>query len=260
MKITGNSVLLVLGVWLMAFAPWQTTGFEAAQKKYPRVQDAYERKEELVFMRCRSKEVSEDFSNMFIRVFKQEAQMEVWVQDIYGKYILFNQYNVYAMSGELGPKRMRGDAQVPEGFYYINDFNPVSNYHLSLGINYPNKSDMILSKAEDKGGDIYIHGARVSAGCIAMSNYYIEDIYIYSVKAHNHGQQNIPVQIFPFRMTETNMKKYMAIPMLKQYTQFWNNLQQGYKYFETYHKPAMVSIDDKGLYQFNNTATAVTTK
>jgi murein L,D-transpeptidase YafK len=46
----------------------------------------------------------------------------------------FKTYKVCAMAGAIGPKRMQDDYQVPEGFYYINRFNPNSNYHLALGI------------------------------------------------------------------------------------------------------------------------------
>ncbi len=51
------------------------------------------------------------------------------------------------MAGTLGPKTNAGsDYQVPEGFYYINEFNPKSSFHLSLGLNYPNASDRILGR------------------------------------------------------------------------------------------------------------------
>lgn len=79
-------------------------------------------------------------------------------------------------SGTLGPKRMEGDYQMPEGFYYINEFKPYSNFHLALGINYPNASDKVLSDARRPGGDIYIHGGCVSTGCIAISDQPIEEL------------------------------------------------------------------------------------
>src|SRR6185437_11510512 len=76
---------------------------------------------------------------MFIRSFKYDGQLEVWVKnDAKEKYKLFKTYKVCLQSGAMGPKRMQGDFQVPEGFYYINEFNPHSAYHLALGLNYPN--------------------------------------------------------------------------------------------------------------------------
>lgn len=242
---------LLLLVVVCAFAP-QTVSFEDEQKKFPRVSDAYERKEELFFMKCRSKEVSEEFGDMYIRVFKEENIMEIWVKNIQGKYVLFNECKVYSMSGHLGPKRQQGDAQVPEGFYYINDYNPVSNYHLSLGINYPNESDMKLSSAERKGGDIYIHGAQVSSGCIAMSNYYIEDIYLYAVKARSRGQMKIPVHIFPFKMTVSAMNYHNVVPQLQKYMPFWNTLTDGYRIFERKNEIPDVWVDAQGNYRYNN--------
>jgi murein L,D-transpeptidase YafK len=71
---------------------------------------------------------------VYIRSFKYDSQLEIWVKnDRKDPYRLFKTYKVCALAGTLGPKRMGGDYQVPEGFYYINEFNPKSNYHLSLG-------------------------------------------------------------------------------------------------------------------------------
>ena len=83
---------------------------------------------------------------MYLRSFKYDKQLEIWVKSSAKEpYKLFKTYKVCQQSGAMGPKRVEGDYQVPEGFYYINEFNPNSNYHLSLGLNYPNASDRILS-------------------------------------------------------------------------------------------------------------------
>lgn len=95
--------------------------------------------------------------------------------DIYAKkredstYKKLITYKICAKSGHLGPKRRQGDRQVPEGFYHINHFNPNSNYHLSLMINYPNASDKIKSQAPNPGGNICIHGSCVTIGCLPMT-------------------------------------------------------------------------------------------
>ncbi|MGH2566141.1 MAG: L,D-transpeptidase family protein, partial [Ginsengibacter sp.] len=100
---------------------------------------------------------------VYIRSFKYDAQLEVWVKNTAKeKYRLFKTYKVCMQSGTLGPKRLQGDYQVPEGFYYINEFNTHSNYHLALGLNYPNTSDKILSDTFHPGGAIFIHGSCVS--------------------------------------------------------------------------------------------------
>ena len=71
---------------------------------------------------------------IYIRSFKYDSQLEVWVKnEMSDPFKLFKTYKVCALAGTLGPKRMEGDYQVPEGFYYINEFNPKSNYYLSLG-------------------------------------------------------------------------------------------------------------------------------
>lgn len=250
MTLFRTSFLLLVFLLGSAFVP-QRTSFEDIQKSLPRVKEVYERKEELFKMKCRSLDIPEEtFGKIFIRVFKMECVMEVWVEKPDGRYIKFKEFNIYALSGLLGPKRMEGDHQVPEGFYYINEFNPQSNYYLSLGINYPNESDMKLSGAERKGGDIFIHGAKCSIGCLAMSNYYIEDIYMCAVKAHSNGQDRIPVQILPFKMTTLNMAYYNQFRPYKQFAGFWNNLRKGYLFFEKNNRVPDVAVNDKGEYEF----------
>ncbi|HBZ42524.1 MAG TPA: hypothetical protein DEO85_00345 [Maritimibacter sp.] len=88
-----------------------------------------------------------------------------------------------------GHKEQRGDGRTPEGTYYIDRRNPNSAYHLSVGINYPNEEDRSRAKEAgvNPGGDIFIHGGPTeakdrgrkdwTAGCIAVTNKEIEDIY-----------------------------------------------------------------------------------
>ena len=86
-----------------------------------------------------------------------------------------------------GHKQFEGDGKTPEGQYFISHKNPDSNYHLSLGISYPNEADIAFAEAQGKppGGDIFIHGgprrpvARRdwTEGCIAVTDEEIEVIY-----------------------------------------------------------------------------------
>ncbi len=88
-----------------------------------------------------------------------------------------------------GHKTRYGDGRTPEGRYWINRRNPRSEFHLSLGISYPNAQDIVRAKAMgvDPGGDIFIHGgpnARSTrrkgdwtAGCIAVSDAEMEEIW-----------------------------------------------------------------------------------
>lgn len=88
-----------------------------------------------------------------------------------------------------GHKSKSGDGRTPEGRYYINRRNPRSDFHLSLGISYPNAQDIAraLAMGVDPGGDIFIHGGPRrsadrakkdwTAGCIAVSDREIEEIW-----------------------------------------------------------------------------------
>ena len=89
----------------------------------------------------------------------------------------------------LGHKQIEGDGRTPEGSYYVDRRNPNSDFHLSLGISYPNAYDIAEARAlgEEPGGDIFIHGKPNkkgprtgpdwTAGCISVKNREIEDIY-----------------------------------------------------------------------------------
>lgn len=86
-----------------------------------------------------------------------------------------------------GHKMIEGDGRTPEGAYLIDRRNPKSEFHLSLGISYPNARDVAVAEALGKrpGGNIFIHGTpRKWAGqtdwtwgCIAVTNDEMEDIY-----------------------------------------------------------------------------------
>lgn len=96
-------------------------------------------------------------------------------------------YRIGLGNEPLGHKQFEGDGKTPEGQYFISHKNPDSQYHLSLGISYPNEADIAFAEAEGKspGGDIFIHGGpntRVSKrdwtwGCIALTDKEIERVY-----------------------------------------------------------------------------------
>lgn len=119
-------------------------------------------------------------TSLTILAFKDEKRLEVWSQT-HGQQKFIKSYRIFAASGNAGPKLQRGDYQVPEGFYRILYHNPNSNFHLSMKVNYPNNFDRMRAKAErrsDLGGDIFIHGSNVSAGCLAMGNGAIEELFL----------------------------------------------------------------------------------
>ena len=169
---------------------------------------------------------------IFLRLIKTNRELEVWGRTPgTGPFVLLNAYPLAATSGTLGPKRHAGDYQVPEGFYEIDRFNPQSNFHLSLGLNYPNAADRALGEPEP-GGDIFIHGGEVTVGCLPLTDAGIEEVYLVAVAARAAGQMVIPVHIFPFPMTEPELARHRASP----HQAFWRGLMPGYAYFEQHHQ------------------------
>jgi murein L,D-transpeptidase YafK len=140
---------------------------------------------------------------------------------------------------------------VPEGFYHISDFNPRSNFYLSLGISYPNRSDLIRKTGGDPGGAIYIHGDCVTIGCVPITDDGIMELYVLAVEARSGGQRQIPVHIFPARMDSLGYRllaeEHATDPGL---IEFWRNLKDGYDYFQFTGLLPKVTIDRKGEYHF----------
>lgn len=221
--------------------------FKQKQLQFERVKDAFDTKwpnlEELI----KSKGFDAEDFRIFIRVFKEEQKTEVWIsKNAKSKFELLKTYAVAKSSGILGPKRAEGDLQVPEGFYTIDRFNPLSSFYLSLGINYPNASDKILGK-EKPGSDIFIHGSDVTVGCVPLNDYKIKEVYTLAVQARNGGQKHIEVHIFPFEMTERRMEKEKTN---SNYT-FWKDIQKGYSYFQEGKILPKIKIDKSGKYLIN---------
>lgn len=191
---------------------------------------------------------------VYIRSFKYDANLEVWVKNAAkDPYKLFKTYKVCMQSGTMGPKRLQGDYQVPEGFYYINEFNPNSNYHLALGLNYPNASDKILSDSLRPGGDIYIHGSCVSIGCIPVTDQQIEEIYVIATYAKNNGQDFIPVHVYPIRYDQKKSLEYLKAsaktnPALEK---FALQLKASFDWFEETRQLPAIMVNKKGDYITN---------
>src|SRR5690606_18321313 len=91
------------------------------QKSFAKVADVFRRKEDSLRKQFESKGLQWPAKYVYIRSFKYDSQLEVWVKNsVKETFKLFKTYKICAMAGSLGPKRMQGDYQVPEGFYYIN--------------------------------------------------------------------------------------------------------------------------------------------
>ena len=200
----------------------------------------------------KEKKLSYPPKEVFIRIFKEEFELELWTKNQDTKqYQLVKNFEVCSMSGELGAKRREGDSQVPEGFYHIDYYNPYSSYFLSVRINYPNQSDRILGYKPSLGNNICIHGDCVSIGCISITDPQIKELYWLLIQAKGQGQKNIPVHIFPNRLNTINYTKLQSeFKDSPEKIAFWQNLKQGYDYFENLRKLPQVTVDKKGLYHF----------
>lgn len=225
-------------------------GFKDEQKNYIRVVIAYADKSDEINTHVAKLGIDISKLEIFIRIFKKERDIELWGKNIDAeKYILIKKYRFCSFSGKLGPKRKQGDKQIPEGIYYIDRFNYVSNFFLSLGLNYPNKSDAILSDKNNPGGDIFIHGNCVTTGCIPITDDKIKELYVYAVEAINNGQVRIPVHIFPTKMHHHKFKE-----LKKSYSdnteliEYWENLKPIYDSFEENKKLPIVLSDINGKY------------
>jgi len=224
--------LLIFIASLLLHSP-SSTGFKNQQLKYPRVRQAYVEKEASIKKLFQSNEVDLDEMEIYLRAFKHEKQLELWAKNkVAKKFKLIKTYKVCRTCGELGPKRRQGDLQIPEGFYHIDAFNPASAYHLSMRINYPNKSDKILGYKPNLGGNICIHGACVTIGCLPLTDDKIKELYIICIEAKNQGQSKIPVTFYPAHLNDDNFK---ALKNQYSYDQgrvnLWNDLKEAYQLF-----------------------------
>ena len=224
------------------------------QRTLPRPGDALKRKEDTLQKQFAAKKLQWPAKYVYVRSFKYDSELEIWVKnDRKESFKLFKTYKVCALAGSLGPKRMEGDYQVPEGFYFINEFNPKSTYHLSLRVNYPNPSDKVLSDLYRPGGDIYIHGSCVTVGCIPVTDQQIEEIYILAAHAKNNGQDFIPVHIFPIRYNTKRSADYLAslTKTDSQLKQFSDNLRNVYDHFELTRQLPVIMTNLHGDYVFD---------
>ncbi|WP_309497408.1 murein L,D-transpeptidase family protein [Sulfurovum sp.] len=176
---------------------------------------------------------------VFIRIFKKEALLEVWIRTGTA-YEHLKDYAICAYSGYLGPKLQEGDRQAPEGFYKVKKYqlNPNSKYHLSFNLGYPNKYDREHNRT---GSFLMVHGSCVSDGCYAMTDDKIAEIYALVEGSLQKGQKYVQVHAYPFSMTEENMNFYDG----SEWYDFWMNLKEGYDYFEAERLPPLIKVKDK---------------
>lgn len=228
--------------------------FLQVQLRFQRVRDALKNTEIPINNLLKNKQLKpSNFECAFI-AYKEENILEVHTRKKGQKsFSILKSYPICYASGELGPKRKEGDRQVPEGLYHISNFNPASNYHLSLQISYPNASDKILSDRTKPGGEIFIHGNCVSIGCLAMRDSRIEELYLLAVRAKSNGQKVIPVYLFPFKMTRENLEKHIQdLPDSDSRKDFWKQLEKAWTIWNKTGNELNFHIDKKGNYIMHN--------
>ncbi|WP_018259551.1 L,D-transpeptidase family protein [Methylobacterium sp. WSM2598] len=174
---------------------------------------------------------------ILIRAFKKESEMEVWKRGSDGRYALLKTFPICRWSGQLGPKIRQGDRQAPEGFYPITpgQMNPNSSYYLSFDTGFPNAFDRANNRT---GTYLMVHGTCSSAGCFAMTDEAIAEIYAIAREAFAGGQRAFQFQSYPFRMNAENLAKYRNDPNMP----FWKNLKEGSDYFEALHEEPRVGV------------------
>jgi murein L,D-transpeptidase YafK len=147
-------------------------------------------------------------------------------------------------SGVLGPKQKQGDKQAPEGFYVVTaaQMNPNSSYYLSFNIGYPNAYDLAHGRT---GAHLMVHGGCLSAGCYAMTDESVEEIFALARESFAAGQKDFPVHAFPFRLTTEMLDLYKE----NEWYDFWLNLKEGYDHFENTRTVPIVGVEN-GRYVF----------
>jgi murein L,D-transpeptidase YafK len=176
---------------------------------------------------------------IFMRIFKREFELELFMQKD-GRFEHFATYPICKWSGRLGPKLKTGDRQAPEGFYSVDRtaLNPNSRWHRSFNLGFPNAYDRAHGRT---GSFLMVHGGCGSIGCYAMTNPVIDEIWLLINRAFDGGQKRFQVQVFPFRMTGSNLARYTSDP----WHAYWTNLKTGYDLFEAERVPPLVGVCDK---------------
>ena len=234
---------LVLSLASIALCLWPVTGATLLAKTglagSRRAEHAESRVRDDLTARLRA--IGSDWgAPLFLRIYKQERELEVWARTGGGVYALLDTWPICTYSGELGPKLREGDGQAPEGVYQVGggQLNPHSSYHLSFDLGYPNAFDRAHART---GSYLMVHGACVSIGCYAMTDAGIEEIYSLVAAALAHGQRRVQVHALPFRFDAGWESEHAASPWLG----FWRDLAAIEARFEADRVPPRVRVEGK---------------
>lgn len=177
---------------------------------------------------------------VFLRAFKEEAELEVWMKPAGEPYfLLFKVYRLAGSAGQPGPKLREGDGQAPEGFYTASaaSMRPETRHFLGIDIGYPNEYDRQKGRT---GSDLLIHAGTAGGGAYVLSPEGMSEVYALVDAACRAGQGEVGVHLFPFRMTDARMDRVWAKPT--RWTGEWVNLKEGYDFFENVRLPPRVGF------------------
>ena len=189
--------------------------------------------------------------------FKAEGTLELWAAPAKrGRaWVRVQDFPICASSGDLGPKLRQGDGQVPEGVYAVDRFNPISAYHLSLGLSYPNTYDRARTRAQvgreaDPGDNIFVHGSCVTVGCLPLRDAPMERLYLASIAARDAGQRRIPVHVFPCHLDSVACHLRLANAVIEEPAlgDFWAGLLPTFQAFEDARVPPRVRVRRDGYH------------
>ncbi len=227
---------ITLYVWpILGSSVLAQTGFASSRRA---VQAELHVREDLA---TRLRAIGSDWgAPVFVRIFKQERELEIWARTGTGVYALLDTWPICTYSGALGPKQREGDGQAPEGIYQVGggQLNPHSSYHLSFDLGYPNAFDRAHART---GAYLMVHGSCVSIGCYAMTDTGIEEIYSLVASALAHGQRQVQVHALPFRFDGEWQREHAASPWLD----FWRDLAVIDARFEADRRPPEVRVTSK---------------
>jgi murein L,D-transpeptidase YafK len=248
---------MTLSAALLVATDADARSFREGQLGASRVKAARERVGEQVRQMFEDKGVAYPARELLLRSLKRDRQVELWGgNEAGGELTLIRTFSICADSGQLGPKRQAGDLQVPEGFYVVDRYNAWSNFHLSLGLNYPNVADQRVGRAKGikkLGYNIFIHGDCVTIGCVPLEDGPIELLYLAALDtrlAYGKTQGALEVHMLPGRLDDAGLEALItdAEPD-DELLAFWENLKEGWDAFEATHRKPRVSVDKRGRYR-----------
>ncbi len=223
-----------------------------AQADRPRVRTARARRTADIRRLFAAAGIAYPPGDVLLRGFKNEDLLELWVRPrSRRRYLHLKDYAICARSGGLGPKRRRGDLQVPEGYYRITAYNPASSYHLAMLISYPNRSDRLRKSGTDAGGNICIHGNCVTIGCIPLTDRWIEELYLICLDADRRNRRRVRVHLFPGRLAGPPWRRLQQRHAEKPgLIRFWRELKPGHDRFAGERIPPRIRFGRAGRYRY----------